>query len=256
MKKTKSNNNEIFTGVRRLSKLSDNKSQKKYSKKSSKKTSKKNKLDNETADMLKIINSESSNEQVYNQMNYHNKQKQQNFKDVDMTLVNDFVPVDNNGQVIVKNRIADLFGPVQQLNTNIPQIPQISNNIISEADMNMFNNTMNQSSLEMQVQQLNNMMGMQNQMPMMGMQNQVPMMGMQNQVPMMGMQNQVPMMGMQNQMSTLSPMMDMQNQMATLSPMMGMQNQMSTLSPINTNMGNMGNNLSNLANIYNIPKLI
>ena len=230
MKKTKSNNNELFTGIRRLTKLSQNKNLKKNSKKSSKKSNKKNNFDRETADMLKIINSESSVEN--NQINFqskHNKNNKNNkniLKDVDMTMVNDFVPVDDRGNIIVQNRIADLFGPIQQINSNIPQI---SNNIMSEVNMDLFNNQINtlspnnmqQPSLDMQVQQLNNMMTMQNQMPMMGMQNQMPMMNMQNQMPMMGMQNQ----------------------------MMGFENQ---LSPVNTNMVNMG---SNLANIYSIPKL-
>jgi len=227
MKKTKSNNNELFTGIRRLTKLSQNKNLKKNSKKSSKKSNKKNNFDRETADMLKIINSESSVEN--NQINFqskHNKNNKNILKDVDMTMVNDFVPVDDRGNIIVQNRIADLFGPIQQINSNIPQIP---NNIMSEVNMDLFNNQMNtlspnnmqQPSLDMQVQQLNNMMNMQNQMPMMNMQNQMPMMNMQNQMPMMGMQNQ----------------------------MMGFENQ---LSPVNTNMVNMG---SNLANIYSIPKL-
>ena len=76
MKKTKSNNNELFTGIRRLTKLSDNKNLKKNSKKSSKKSNKKNKLDKETADMLKITNSESSVEN--NQMNFQSKQNNKN----------------------------------------------------------------------------------------------------------------------------------------------------------------------------------
>jgi hypothetical protein len=215
MKKTKSNNNELFTGIRRLTKLSQNKNLKK---KSSRKSNKKNNFDKETADMLKIINSESSveNNQMYFQSKY-NKNNKNILKDVDMTMVNDFVPVDDRGNIIVQNRIADLFGPIQQINSNIPQIP---NNIMSEVNMDLFNNQMNtlspnnmqQPSLDMQVQQLNNMMNMQNQMPMMNMQNQMPMMGIQNQ-------------------------------------MMGFENQ---LSPVNTNMVNMG---SNLANIYNIPKI-
>ena len=222
MKKTKSNNNELFTGIRRLTKLSQNKNLKK---KSSRKSNKKNNFDKETADMLKIINSESSveNNQMYFQSKY-NKNNKNILKDVDMTMVNDFVPVDDRGNIIVHNRIADLFGPVQQINSNVPQIP---NNIMSEVNMDLFNNQMNtlspnnmqQPSLDMQVQQLNNMMNMQNQMPMMNMQNQMPMMGIQNQ-----------MMGFENQM-------------------MGFENQ---LSPVNTNMVNMG---SNLANIYNIPKI-
>ena len=230
MKKTKSNNNELFTGIRRLGKLSDNKTQKKSSKKSSKKTIKRNKLDKETADMMKIINSESYAE---------NKQNKQMFKDVDMSMVNDFVPVDDRGNIVVHNRIADLFGPVQQIANNIPQV---SNNVMSEVDMDMFNSKMNimspmnQPSLEMQVQQLNNMMGMQNQMSMMGLQqNQMSMMGLQqNQMPMNMIQNQMPMGLQQNQMQ-LSPTMQ--------------------LSPVNANMANMGNNLGNLASIYSIPKL-
>ena len=218
MKKTKSNNNELFTGIRRLTKLSDNKNLKKNSKKSSKKSYKKNKLDKETVDMIKIINSESSVEN--NQMKFQSKQNNKNmFKDVDMSMVTDFVPVDDRGNIIVHNRIADLFGPIQQINANAPQI---SNNMMSEVNMDLFNNRMNtlsphnmqQPSLDMQVQQLNNMMGIENQMPMMNMQNQMQMMNMQNQMPMMGIENQ--------------------------------------LSPVNNNIGN---NLANLANIYNIPKL-
>ena len=233
MKNTKSNNNETFTGIRKLSKLAD-KSHKKISKKSSKKTNKRNKMDKETIEMMKIINSDSSvdnmNAQFQNMNMYQNKQK---FKDVDMTLVNDFVPVDNNGNIVVKNRIADLFGPVQQLNNNFSQISN-QNNLMSEADMNLFNNTMSQPALEMQVQQLNNMMGMQNQM---GIKNPMQnMMGMQ-----MPMQN---MMGMQMPMQNMMGMqMQNQNMMSTMSPSL-------SLSPMN----NM-NNLNNLSGLFNVPKL-
>ena len=163
MRKTKSNNNESFTGIRKLSNL-----MKKSSKKTSKKTNK-NKKDKEAEDMLKILNSESSrnNMSYYNKNNnknnnsnnnYNNNNSNNNYNNVDMTLVNDFVPIDSSGRINIQNRIADLLGPISSLNS----VPQLNNNmmeinnqnmqqmpienVMSEVDMNSFNNKMNSLS--------------------------------------------------------------------------------------------------------------
>jgi hypothetical protein len=234
MRKTKSNNNESFTGIRKLSNLMN-----KSSKKTSKKTNKKKK-DKEEEDMLKILNSESS----INNMSYYNKNKNNNnnnnsnynynnnnsnsnsnYNNVDMTLVNDFVPIDGSGRINIQNRIADLLGPISSLNS----VPQINNNmmemnnqnlqqmpienVMSEVDMNSFNNKMNLLS------PVNPMMN--------------------NFNPMMNNFNQM--------MNNSNQMMNNSNQM------MNNSNQMNSLSPVNTMMNNFNQDLSpvNMINNFN-----
>jgi len=248
MRKTKSNNNESFTGVRKLSNLM---------KKTSKKTSKKNnktKIDKEQEDMLKILNSESS----INDMSYYNKKNNNNnnnssnnnYNNVDMTLVNDFVPIDGSGRINIQNRIADLLGPISSLNS----VPQLNNNmmqmnnqqmpmdnIMSEVDMNSFNNKMNLLS------PVNQMMNNSNQM-----------------------------MNNFNQMNSLSPVNQMMNNFnQDLSPvnMINNFNPMMNINAMGNNRNNqfqvempqevygnnsiaLGNNLHNLTALNAVPKLI
>jgi hypothetical protein len=238
LKTTESRNS--YKGIRKLSKKS--------SKKGSK-SSKKNKSqdDNTTEEMMDILNSDNNNSytgknhlkkstkvQPYqNQYQNQNQYKNQN-QEHDPLLVSNFVPTDNNGNIVFNsnNKIASLLGGIPQIN-NIQQIgAPIDTSLESEMNPQMMG-------------QMGQHMGQMGQMG----QHMAPQMG-QHMGPQMG-QHMGPQMGQMGQQMGQHMGPQIEQQMAQqMAQQMGQQMGQQMSSQIDNSV------LKNLANLGNIQRIV